>query len=283
MSNPETEPLQCMEVWGGNCAVERKFETAGLRIWAFSRPFEQAKSGGDVYYLSSCASGRITRMLLADVSGHGQRVAAVATSLRDLMRRNINTIKQTRFVSAMNRQFAELNDGQNFATALVTTFFAPTKTLALCNAGHPPPLIYRQKTDSWRELVATDNASAEIADTPLGVANEAVYGQLNVVLEPGELVLSFSDSVSESESAAGEQLGAKGVLRLVSTLGVAENSEIIPALVAQITAMNDRNLKQDDTTILLIEATGTGATWKNNLLAPLRLMRAAGDNTQLRN
>lgn len=74
----EPNRMQCMEVWGGNQAVERSFQTPGLKIWVYSRPYGQAVGGGDVYYISSCASGRITRMLLADVSGHGELVAKIA-------------------------------------------------------------------------------------------------------------------------------------------------------------------------------------------------------------
>ena len=85
--------MQCMEVWGGNQSVERSVETAGLKIWVYSRPYGKAHSGGDVHYLSSCASGRITRMLLADVSGHGESVSQIAVALRDLMRQNVNYIR----------------------------------------------------------------------------------------------------------------------------------------------------------------------------------------------
>ena len=105
MNGTNPERMQCMEVWGGNEAVERSVQTAGLDIWVYNRPYGQAAGGGDVYYLSSCASGRITRILLADVSGHGEVVSQTAVGLRDLMRRNVNFVKQTRFVRAMNRQF----------------------------------------------------------------------------------------------------------------------------------------------------------------------------------
>lgn len=54
--------MQCMEVWGGNRQVERYLETPGLEAWIYSQPHEQASGGGDVYYVSSCASGRITRI-----------------------------------------------------------------------------------------------------------------------------------------------------------------------------------------------------------------------------
>jgi serine phosphatase RsbU (regulator of sigma subunit) len=269
----QLERMQCMEVWGGNRATSQSFETAGLKIWAYSQPYEDSLAGGDVYYLSSCASGRITRMLLADVSGHGEQVAGVAKELRDLMRRNVNVIKQTRFVSAMNQQFGELNDGQNFATALVSTFYAPSRTLTLCNAGHPPPAVYRQHSRQWSELSSDIATSREIADTPLGAVDEAVYYQRDFKLEPGDMVLSFSDAVTESEDAQGEPLGCKGILKMIAELNCHDPGQIIPDLVERITALNDANLRSDDATILLIEATGEGARLKDTLLAPFRLMR----------
>ncbi len=282
-STTESQPdrMRCMEVWGGNRAVQHSFEAAGLRIWAFSQPFENAKGGGDVYYLSSCASGRITRMLLADVSGHGEQVSNVAKGLRDLMRRNINVIKQTRFVSAMNRQFAAVNQGSNFATALVTTFFAPTKTLSVCNAGHPPPLIYRQRSKQWFELTGEDQIGKEISDIPLGVADEAIYYQQDVRLEPGDMLLSFSDAVTESSGSDGHQLGGKGVLKLVSELNASFPDQIIPSLIDEIGILNESNLNTDDTTILLIQATGSRTPLKNSLLAPFRMASRATDATVL--
>ena len=126
-----------MEVWGGNCAADKWFRMPGLNAWVYSQPYAQGRSGGDVYYLSSCASGRITRMLLADVSGHGEGISEVAVGLRDLMRRNVNFIKQSRLVQEMNQQFAGVAELGGFATALVCSYFAPTRSLQVCSAGHP--------------------------------------------------------------------------------------------------------------------------------------------------
>ena len=82
-----TQQMSCMEVWGGSQLAERTVEFGGLDAWVYSKPYGQATRGGDVYYASSCATGRITRVLLADVSGHGKAVAATAADLRLLMRR----------------------------------------------------------------------------------------------------------------------------------------------------------------------------------------------------
>ena len=118
----DPERMQCMEVWGGNVRVEKHFQMPGLEAWISCQPEGRAAAGGDVYYLSSCASGRITRLLLADVSGHGELAARTAEGLRDLMRQNINVVSQRRFVAAMNRQFSAASDDSDFATAIVSFF-----------------------------------------------------------------------------------------------------------------------------------------------------------------
>ena len=82
MPNPDPQHMQCMEVWGGNQVVDSGVVMAGLDAWVYSKPFGGAEGGGDVYYVSSCATGRITRLLVADVSGHGSSVAQTAAGLR---------------------------------------------------------------------------------------------------------------------------------------------------------------------------------------------------------
>src|SRR5690349_19404791 len=97
--------MQCMEIWGGSDAVETSLISPGLDTWVYSRPFEGADEGGDVYYVSLCGGGIITRLIVADVSGHGAEVSEVSRALRTLMRQNINNKSQARLVKALNRQF----------------------------------------------------------------------------------------------------------------------------------------------------------------------------------
>ena len=78
--------MQCMEVWGGNAATSRNSRMPGLDIWVYSQPHEQSNVGGDIHYVSSCATGRITRLLLADVSGHGAGVAEVDAVVLEVVR-----------------------------------------------------------------------------------------------------------------------------------------------------------------------------------------------------
>ncbi|MCA1686587.1 MAG: hypothetical protein LC745_11560, partial [Planctomycetia bacterium] len=86
LDHPDGRSMHCMEIRGGSQAVEEAVTTPGIDAWVFSHPHEGADSGGDVHYLSLCGGGVITRLILADVSGHGAAVAEISKSLRALMR-----------------------------------------------------------------------------------------------------------------------------------------------------------------------------------------------------
>lgn len=279
-ANPEL--MQCLEVRGGNCRANELFEMAGLRAWVFSRPHGDAEGGGDVYYISSCASGRISRMLLADVSGHGAVVAGVAEELRELMRKNINYIKQTRLVREMNLQFPQTGHERGFATALVWTFFQPTQSLQVSNAGHPSPLIYRRRTQVWSVLEHQPQKASGIENVPLGIFSQADYSETETSLNSGDLLLCFSDAATESLDASGEQLGTQGVLEIVSALDASRPEECVPELLRCIDSKNPENPHLDDMSIILVQATGSGTPLMNNLLAPFRWARGVRDRTRLK-
>ncbi len=145
--------------------------------------------------------------------GHGVRPIAVA--LRDLMRRFVNYLDQAKFVSSMNRQFVESSSNSVFATAVVTTFFAPTRTLSVCNAGHPPPLIYRSATKRWSFLESTGE-SRQAGNIPLGIMEMDAYEQFDVDLDVGDLVLVYTDALMEASDGTEQMLGLPGLLELVS-------------------------------------------------------------------
>ncbi len=276
-----SDRMQCMEVWGGNSPVNRGFEVPGLEVWVYSRPFERAEGGGDVYYVSSCASGRITRLLLADVSGHGKAVADVGVGLRDLMRRNVNLISQSRFVSEMNQQFSHQPDGEGFATAVVCTFFSPNQSLQLCSAGHEFPFLFHAEKVSWTsgaELSSVDRASRP-ADTPLGVIHEADYSRFDTKLGLGDMVLCTSDAFTESRDVAGEILGSEGLLRIINELDSSQPADVIPQLLQRLALEHQGNLSHDDATLILFRANGSIPSLVNNLMAPFRLLKPVRDST----
>lgn len=304
MDSPESHPaaghtMQCMEVWGGNSASDNGVVMPGLDAWVYSRPYQGDDGGGDVHYVSSCATGRITRLLVADVSGHGKAVADVAVSLRNLMRRYINFVDQTRLIQSLNTEFAELAEIGRFATAVVATYWAPTDYLVACNAGHPRPLLYRARTKTWELLKAPSpqpaasgsvslgggqkkqslssqlsSPSDGLVNLPLGIADLTGYDQFGVKLQQGDLVLIYTDSIIEATDAAtGRMLGEQGLVSLMARIDASRPQTLIQDLIRQVVAVSGQEHQADDLTLLLLRHNGTQPPRPvlQGFLAPLRI------------
>ncbi len=274
------EQMQCMEVWGGNHGEDRHLHMPGLDVWLYSRPIDNAANGGDVFYLSSCASGRISRLLIADLSGHGPSASHLALKLRDLMRRNINRISQERFVKGVNEEFTAFNQDGRFATALAGTFFACTGSLQLCTAGHPDPILYRHSTRTW-EILEAGRDFAMKGNIPLGIQAGVAYGQTQIKISPGDMILAYTDGLTESRVADGKLLATSGLLNLVRSLDPSEPNRFLPSLLAHLHDQRTAPLG-DDLTMMLARANGSQVSPRDNLLAPFRLLRGVRDSTRFR-
>jgi serine phosphatase RsbU (regulator of sigma subunit) len=145
-----------MEIWGGSNAATAQTSTPGLEIWVSSQPHDNAEQGGDVHYVSLCGGGSITRLIVADLAGHGESAAEAALGLRTLMRKNINRKDQSRLVRDLNRQFLKQSQMRRFATSVIATYLTARDTLSICNAGHPRPLWYHADSGDW-EIVSMDH------------------------------------------------------------------------------------------------------------------------------
>ncbi len=276
------ERMQCMEIWGGNRAIDKSFEAPGIDIYVHSAPFQASKiGGGDIYYLTSCASGRITRLLLADVSGHGAPASRLAVSLRDLLRANVNTIDQEKFIKEMNREFGLLAEESCFATAVVATYFEPRKSLSLGLAGHPYPFYYRSSMNRWVHLDPNLEGS-NLGNLPLGVHENASYPGRTIKIQTGDRFLLYSDAFIESLNRNNQLLGMSGILELLNQMPNLTADKIIPFLRKTVGAMSEGNLVDDDETIILGHFTPTKVRMRDNIMAPFRLLGGVNDNTRLR-
>jgi sigma-B regulation protein RsbU (phosphoserine phosphatase) len=258
--------MQCMEIIGGNRAERRTITAPGLDIWVDSRPLAPGKGGGDVHYVSTCGAGYVTRLALADIAGHGESVDGLAIALRKLMRKYINTLDQTRFARALNRELNADVDFGRFATAVLLTYFAPTRHLIICNAGHGRPLRYSATHNKWGylDLKSAGGCSSlrasraryhleRLSNLPLGVLAPVEYEQLAVELDEGDLVLIYTDAITESMDDTGGMLGEVGLLTLVNKFASANATELGEQLVAAIDRRRGKNSDIDDQTVIVIK------------------------------
>jgi len=248
--------LACFELWGGNSMEAHPIELPGLLGWVSSIPFGQAASGGDVHYLSVCSKGQVSRIALADVAGHGESASAVAGRLRQILRHHTDNWDQSALMRELNDAFQLDAEGVQFATAVVLGFYCGTGELLFTNAGHPPVLWRHAETGAWEWLEERTPYAKDVDGLPLGLISGTGYAQTAVELSWGDLLLLYTDGVTESRNQSGEELGLEGLMELVCGLPV--NSPEGPeafgrALVEKLKEFRGSGPQRDDETLVLIQ------------------------------
>jgi sigma-B regulation protein RsbU (phosphoserine phosphatase) len=264
-------PLQCMEIIGSNRATERPISSPGLDFWVASRPYE-GDVGGDVHYISMCGSGRVTRLAMADVSGHGLEADQTAQWLRNLMRKHINLLDQTQLAQAINRELPRASDDGRFATVLFVTYFVPTDHLIVCNAGHPRPIWFSKRLVRWQLLdehlpdtgpsIREEKARYRlkpVSNLPLGIIEPTDYHQFAVKLANDDLVLVYTDALIEASNPEGEMLTETGLLRLAEQIEISNPEQVGRSLLGKVEEWRGHRASEDDQTLVVLRHNGADA------------------------
>ena len=258
-----------MEIIGGNRAAHNLVSSPGMDIWLDSRPCEGA-AGGDIHYFSMCGSGRVTRLAVADVSGHGPVMDDIAQKLRLLMRKHINLLDQTRFAQAINEEFIAQAADDYFATIILLTYFAPTDHLIVCNGGHPRPIWYSTRQGRWvpldpetpdtgtsiREAKGTYRLSP-VSNLPLGIVERTDYHQFTVQLDRGDFVLVYTDALTEARCPDGEILGEDGLMGILEDLRPAGARQMGRMLLDRVDQWRGSREPDDDQTLIVLQHNAT--------------------------
>jgi sigma-B regulation protein RsbU (phosphoserine phosphatase) len=253
LMSPTPRRLACAETWAGNNQTASLVELPGLAAWVYSVSAGTDHAGGDVHYLSVCPSCIVSRIALADVSGHGATVAALGDKLRELMTVHLRELEQIALMRDLNEALREdFRDG-HYATMAAVGYHGRRGLLVMTNAGHPPPLWYRASRNEWRWL-ETSRASerGRVSGVPLGLLPDVTYDRLVVRPEPRDVVLLYSDGVSEATNPAGTELGRDGLMELIRGAGSTLTETLGPQLVSALRDFQGGAPPQDDQTIIVV-------------------------------
>lgn len=249
-----TQRLACMEIWGGNRKVAQTVELPNLAGWVYSTPLEPAMGGGDVHYFSVCDQDVLSRVVLADVAGHGQAVSSVAEKLRGLMRKHISTWDQSDFMSELNQAFQQGFTDMKLATVVAVGYYRTLGQLVLTNAGHMPPLWYQAAQDKWDLLEdSTTNAESEVSGLPLGVIYDTDYPQTVIPIAPNDFLVLYTDGLPESLNDGGQELGREGLLELTRSLPLDSPAAAGQALLTAVQRFRNETAARDDETLVVLQ------------------------------
>lgn len=245
--------LACFELWGGNSGANHAVELPGLEGWVYSSPLEAKQAGGDVHYLSVCSQGRLSRIAVADVAGHGSHASAVAENLRKVLQHHTNNWDQSTLMRELNEAFARESRQNRFATAAVLGFYIETGELLFSSAGHPPPFWYRAQEKSWEILQDNTPYAVQIGGLPLGLIPGTAYSQTGVRLAKGDKVVLYTDGITEAKNPSETALGQEGLLEIVRALNPGSPADTCIDLLTAVQTFRGGEPRHDDETVLVLQ------------------------------
>ena len=216
----------------------------GLSVGRFTRPaLDEAQIGGDFYDIFPLDKNFFA-VVIGDVSGKGLAAAQQLALVRNSLRTTLYLYRApAQAASALNRIVTSHDLLVGFVTAWVGVYDALTGKIAYCSCGHEPGLTRR--ADGGVE-------ETETTGPPLGVAENAEYGEKTVTLSSGDTLLLYTDGLSESGPSRRELLGTDGLTRMLKArpvnLDVQAEAEALVARVGEATG----GVFRDDVAVLLM-------------------------------
>lgn len=230
-------------------------EAAGASVAGFCLPATHV--GGD--YFDYFQVQDAVDIVIADVSGHSVGAALVMAEARSMLkaealyrqigRRDLAASPgPADILHAVNMLlFEDLNRADLFITLFYMKYRPATRQLVYASAGHNCPLLFRAGETVCREL----DAEGLI----LGVVPEVEFEQRNIVLARGDLVLLYTDGVTEARSPEGEFFGVEGLSRFLTTQGSYAPQQIISHVIEELERFCGNGSFADDVSLVVLKAT----------------------------
>jgi phosphoserine phosphatase RsbU/P len=169
--------------------------------WDFAAVCRPAREvGGDYYDLFRVGSDEIA-FALGDVSGKGLGPSLLMSNVQAMLRTGLRQTSTDipRLASDLNEHLFSSSSAEMFVTVFIGVLDVRTGRLRYVNAGHNPPLVVTEK--------GRKRATLETGGIIVGAVPGMRFDQGEVVVEPGDMVVVYSDGVTEAMNPSGEMFG----------------------------------------------------------------------------
>jgi sigma-B regulation protein RsbU (phosphoserine phosphatase) len=216
-----------------------------VRLATVYRPAEQVS--GDFYDVFRASDGRIA-IVMGDVSGKGVPAALVMGVIHGAVRSS----EWPESASAHERESGQLNlllcenaSGSRYASMFWCYYEPRTRLLCYVNAGHWPPLLVGDRGHG------PEIARLDAGGPVLGILPAARYEQARCEVRPGDVLVLYSDGLTEATSPAGEEYGESRLRELLATVGAGGPDDIRDAILASASAFLGPAPPRDDVTLVV--------------------------------
>lgn len=215
-------------------------------VAAAYRPAEQVS--GDFYDAFRIGEGRLA-IVMGDVSGKGVPAALVTGVLHGAIRSSAwseSTSAHERESGRLNRLLCEKASGARYASMLWCYYEPLTRLLSYVNAGHYPPLLIGDR-GRGPEILRLDGGGGPV----LGILPAARYEQARFEVRPGDVLVLYSDGLTEAANAAGEEYGEVRLREFLATVDAGNPDATRDAILASVGAFLGAAPLRDDLTLVV--------------------------------
>lgn len=203
---------------------------------------------GDYYDYMPVAEGAVA-FAIGDVAGKGISAALLMATIQSAMRTQLSSGNGTQrdhfstaaMVGTLNRQLYANTSPEKYATFYFAVYDETAQALTYTNAGHLPPMLMRGGT--FEKL--------EPNGTIVGAFPAAKYGEATVRIEPGDILVAYTDGIVEPENTYGEMFGEERFQEVLTKYARADSAEMMARVMEAVVQWTGSSELQDDMTMLV--------------------------------
>jgi len=185
--------------------------------------------------------------IVADASGHGINSALLMTSFRSNYRGSAAWLEPCEVAAALNTEVVhDVGPTGMFITAVMARIQPETRRLTLCSAGHNPSMIYRADSGQVEQV--------EAHGPPMGFMAGVDYEQHETSLSPGDVLLLYTDGVTEAVDAELDMFGEQRLEAVLREHANGTAQGVLDATMAALEAFCGRDCHDDDVSLMVIKA-----------------------------
>ncbi len=211
----------------------------GFDLWAATSPAEEV--GGDLYDFLQ-VSKRLLGIAIADSAGHGLPAALQARDAIIGLRMGVeDRLRITSTIEKLNRVISR----SALASRFISLFYGeiePNGNMVYCNAGHNPPLLCRD--GEFTEL--------KQGGLVLGPDPNARYERSYAVLDPGSILIMFTDGIVEAADGSGEMFGIHRLKDVIASRSWRSARRLVEAIFSAVRGFSAADPPLDDQTVVAV-------------------------------
>ncbi len=206
-------------------------------------PLEEV--GGDWYSVELSADRSTLEMHIADVSGHGLPAAFLA-SMAKLAMVAAHGLEPDKLLERMSFYLQPQLPSGRFITTGHVLYKPDSGEVLWARAGHGPALVRRKSTGRVEQLYGEG--------FPIGFVSGEPYELIRDRLQPGDLLILYTDGLTEAQNRSMEQFGLERLCQVISNVpDTLSSGKIVERIIDALADFLDERLLKDDVTLLLLK------------------------------